>query len=94
MTDHSNRSDLSPPMTPASFRAWRKSLGWKQKDAADYLGLKKRIIQYYEKGNRDGKPVEIPKTVRLSCYALAEGIHDYNGHQALRAGGGKKDADS
>ena len=67
------------PMSPTKFREWRKGLGLKQKDAADRLGLKKRVIQYYEKGERDGKPVEIPKTVRLACYALSQGIDDYDG---------------
>lgn len=66
-------------MTPDQFRQWRKRLGLKQKEAADQLGLKKRVIQYYEKGTRDGKKVEIPKTVRLACYALASGIDDYDG---------------
>ena len=66
-------------MTPEQFRTWRKNLGLKQKDAADLLGLKKRMIQYYERGKRDGKPVKIPKTVRLACYAVAQGIHDYDG---------------
>ena len=66
-------------MTAENFRNWRKVLGLKQKDAADLLGLKKRMIQYYEKGNRDGKPVEIPKTVRLACYAISQGIMDFDG---------------
>ena len=30
-------------MDPAEFKAWRKSLGLKQKEAAEKLGLKKRI---------------------------------------------------
>lgn len=71
-------------MTPESFRAWRKSLGWKQKDAAEKLGLKKRVIQYYEKGNRDGKTVEIPKTVELACLALALGLDSYDGQPVPR----------
>ena len=66
-------------MTAQQFRAWRREMGLKQKDAADLLGLKKRMIQYYEKGNRDGKSVTIPKSVRLACYALTIGIADYNG---------------
>ncbi|WP_417690892.1 helix-turn-helix domain-containing protein [Roseibium sp.] len=70
-------------MTPEQFRTWRKSLGLKQKDAADLLGLKKRMIQYYEKGRRDGRPVEIPKPVRLACFALSEGIGDFDGKQPL-----------
>ena len=71
------------PMTPEQFRAWRKSLGWKQKDAAERLGLKKRMIQYYEKGDRDGKEVQIPKTVRLACYALTQGIADFDGSEVM-----------
>jgi len=67
------------PMTPERFRAWRKRLGLKQRDAAERLGLKKRMIQYYEKGRRDGKDVTIPKTVRLACYAVSAGIGDFDG---------------
>jgi transcriptional regulator with XRE-family HTH domain len=66
-------------MTPEQFRDWRRRLGLKQKEAADQLGLKKRVIQYYEKGTRDGKKVEVPKTVRLACYALTAGVEDYDG---------------
>jgi transcriptional regulator with XRE-family HTH domain len=71
------------PMTSGQFRAWRKSLGMKQKEAAELLGLKKRMIQYYEKGERDGRAVEIPKTVRLACYALSQGIVDFDGTDAM-----------
>lgn len=66
-------------MPAPQFRVWRRSLGLKQKDAADLLGLKKRMIQYYEKGARDGKTVTIPKSVRLACYAISIGISDYDG---------------
>lgn len=66
-------------MTPAQFRSWRKSLGLKQKDAAELLGLKKRVIQYYEKGKRDGKSVGIPTTVELACYAISTGIGGFDG---------------
>ncbi len=72
-------SQSPPAMTPEQFREWRKSLNLKQKDAADHLGLKKRMIQYYEKGDRDGRPVEIPKSIRLACYALSIGVGDFNG---------------
>lgn len=64
-------------MKPETFKTWRKSLGLKQKDAADKLGLKKRVIQYYEKGDRDGKKVEIPKSVELACMALSLGYEAY-----------------
>ena len=66
-------------MKPRDFKRWRKSLGLSQKDAAEALGLKRRVVQYYEKGERDGKDVGIPKAVRLACYALTEGVSDYHG---------------
>jgi len=66
-------------MKPSDFKRWRKDLGLSQKDAADLLGLKRRMVQYYEKGQRDGFKVAIPKTVRLACYALADGVIDYAG---------------
>ena len=66
-------------MTPEAFKRWRKSLGLSQKAAAEALGLKRRIVQYYEQGERDGHSVEIPKSVRLACYAIANGVTDYSG---------------
>ena len=62
------------------FKRWRKSLNFNQKEAADALGLKRRVVQYYEKGERSaGKPVKIPRTVRLACYAILIGVTDYQG---------------
>ena len=66
-------------MEPGDFRKWRKAMKLSQKDAAQALGLKRRMIQYYEKGERDGEIVVIPRAVRLACYAIAEGVEDYNG---------------
>ena len=66
-------------MTPEEFKTWRKALGLSQKKAADALGLKNRIVQYYEKGERGGERVKIPKHVRLACYALSIGVGDYHG---------------
>ncbi|MCI5045944.1 MAG: helix-turn-helix domain-containing protein [Aquisalinus sp.] len=66
-------------MEPGDFKKWRKAMGLSQKDAAHALGLKRRMIQYYEKGERDGEKVQIPLTVRLACYALTEGVADYRG---------------
>jgi len=66
-------------MKPADFKRWRKHLGLSQKDAAQLLGLKRRMVQYYEKGQREGFKVAIPKTVRLACYAVADGVADYTG---------------
>jgi len=70
-------------MTSAQFKVWRKALGLKQKEAADRLGLKKRMIQYYETGRRQGKGVVIPKTVELACYALSVGVLEYDGGLAV-----------
>ena len=72
-------------MDSERFRAWRRALGLRQKEAADRLGLKKRMIQYYEKGDRDGKRVEIPRTVELACFALALGVETYDGRSLPRA---------
>lgn len=66
-------------MRPGDFKRWRKEMKLSQKEAAHVLGLKRRVVQYYEKGERDGEPVKIPKTVRLACYALAQGVYDYHG---------------
>lgn len=65
-------------MKPEDFKRWRKALGLSQKEAACALGLKKRIIQYYEKGLRDNRPVAIPLSVALACYAIANGVHSYD----------------
>lgn len=66
-------------MRPGDFKRWRKGMKLSQKEAAHVLGLKRRVVQYYEKGERDGEAVKIPKTVRLACYALAQGVFDYHG---------------
>lgn len=66
-------------MEPGDFKKWRKALKLSQKDAAHALGLKRRMIQYYEKGEREGERVKIPLSVRLACYAVAEGVSDYHG---------------
>jgi len=66
-------------MEGGDFRKWRKALHLSQKEAAQLLGLKRRMIQYYEKGERDGEKVSIPRSVRLACYAIGEGVADYNG---------------
>ncbi len=93
------RTQATDRMTPEQFRAWRKGLGLKQKEAADRLGLKKRMIQYYETGTRDGKSVKIPKTVRLACYALSQDVEDFDGERATMlppadAEGGDKEAET
>ena len=66
-------------MDPTQFRHWRKSLGLKQAAAGNLLGLKRRMIQYYEKGDRNGKAVAIPKYIRLACFAITQGVQDFDG---------------
>ncbi|ALN72793.1 helix-turn-helix transcriptional regulator [Aureimonas sp. AU20] len=78
---------MTGAMDSDGFRQWRREMGLKQKDAADLLGLKKRVIQYYEKGDRDGKRVEIPRTVELACLALALGCDRYDGRRLPRSAG-------
>lgn len=73
------------------FKRWRKALDLSQKDAADALGLKRRVVQYYEKGERaGGKPVKIPRTVRLACYAITTGVADYDGPDGKKPEKAKK----
>ena len=66
-------------MSPRGFKRWRKNLKLSQKAAAEALGLKPRMIQYYEKGERGGEKVRVPKTVRLACFALSQGVTDFDG---------------
>lgn len=66
-------------MNGKQFRKWRKARKFSQKRAAELLGLKPRMIQYYEKGERDGKSVKIPKSVRLACVAIDQGVTDFDG---------------
>jgi transcriptional regulator with XRE-family HTH domain len=78
----------------ADFKRWRKSLDLSQKEAAEALGLKRRVVQYYEKGERDGKSIDIPKTVRLACFALTKGEKDYGGPEDGSAHKGKRKSKS
>lgn len=86
-------------MRPQDFKRWRKALSFSQKEAAEALGLKRRVVQYYEKGERGGAKVKIPKTVRLACAALSQGLTDYQGPEkpadgkaAAKKANGKKGA--
>lgn len=77
-------------MTPKEFKTWRKFCGLTQEQAADKLGLKKRTVQYYERGERDGKPFRIPRTTALACYAISIGVEHYFGpHEPDDRGSGE-----
>ena len=71
-------------MTPVDFKRWRKWMGLSQKQAAASLGLKRRVVQYYENGMRNGEPFLIPLAVELACYALANGVTSYRGPYDVR----------
>ena len=58
--------------TQSWLKSWRKGLGLSQKQAAALLGLKHRMIQNYEGGSH-----KVPRYIRLSCFALSEGIVDF-----------------
>lgn len=73
-------------MTPGDFKKLRKFLKLSQKEMAEALGLKRRMIQYYEKGERDGEKLDIPKAVELACFALASGIRSYSFKGGVKPG--------
>ena len=50
-------------MDKVSFKKWRKKNGFSQQEAASMLGLKRRMIQYYEKGKKGDKDIQIPKYI-------------------------------
>jgi hypothetical protein len=52
-------------MTPDDFRHWRERKAYTLEDAARALGLSRRMIAYYEKGDR-----RIPRVVALATRAL------------------------
>jgi len=70
-------------MKSSEFKAWWKDCKLTQEQAAKKLGLKKRTIQYYENGKRDGQEFNIPKTTELACYAVSVGIEHYFGPVSL-----------
>ena len=63
-------------MKPKEFKRWRKTLGLSQTKAAKKLGLKLRTVQYYEKGERHGKKISIPKAVELASFAISCGVEE------------------
>lgn len=72
-------------MRPQDFKRWRKAQHLSQKQAAEALGLKRRVVQYYEKGERDGEKVKIPRTVRLACAAITHGLAEWQPEPAKAA---------
>jgi DNA-binding XRE family transcriptional regulator len=52
-------------MTAAAFRQWRERQSYTLESAAKALGLSRRIVAYYEKGERP-----VPRVVALATRAL------------------------
>lgn len=52
-------------MTPEAFRHWRQRKSYTLDEAARALGLSRRMVAYYEKGDRP-----IPRVVALATRAL------------------------
>ena len=53
-------------MTPSMIREWRQGLGFSLTQAANILGLSRRMVAYYESGEK-----EIPKYVALACMGVS-----------------------
>jgi DNA-binding XRE family transcriptional regulator len=56
-------------MTPEAFRHWRERKAYTLDQAARALGLSRRTVAYYERGNRP-----IPRVVALATRALNMGL--------------------
>jgi len=59
------REQAGETMTPDAFRHWRERKAYTLDEAARALGLSRRIVAYYEKGDRP-----IPRVVALATQAL------------------------
>ncbi|HEY1300817.1 MAG TPA: DUF2442 domain-containing protein, partial [Stellaceae bacterium] len=46
------REQAGETMTPEAFRYWRKQKAYTLEEAAKALGLSRRMVAYYEKGDR------------------------------------------
>lgn len=64
-------------MEKEGFKAWRAWCRWSQSQAAELLGVSKRTVQFYEKGQQP-----IPRAIALACYALSVGVRTYSGPQS------------
>lgn len=68
-------------MTPTAFRDWRLRNDLTQAGAGELLGYSERWIRAWESGfEAPGKPAIIPKAVCLACWAIENGIEDWDGH--------------
>ena len=49
-------------------------MGWSQPKAGEHLGVSRRTVQMYEKGE-----LSVPLAVELACEALTRGVRRYAG---------------
>ena len=63
--------DQEYSVTPEGFKAWRKAVGWTQKEAAEALGISKNAVASYDSGS-----VEIPKSVAFACLEHLRAAND------------------
>lgn len=49
-------------MTPELFKTWRKSCGLTQEQAAESIGISRRMVQQYEAGE-----YPVPLYIELAC---------------------------
>src|SRR5271167_4514061 len=59
------QEQVGETMTPDAFRHWRERKAYTLDEAARALGLSRRMVAYYEKGDRP-----IPRVVALATRAL------------------------
>lgn len=58
------------PMTPETFRIWRRAVGARsQKAAGEMLGYSRPVVARWESGTQP-----IPLAVALACSAIAAGL--------------------
>ncbi len=60
-------------MTNLQLKAWRVLMDLSQEGAAELLGVSKTTYQSWERGRtfREGRPLEVQKTVEYACKWLA-----------------------
>jgi hypothetical protein len=80
---HGLWDDVHPPqpaaawMSAADFAHWMREMGWSFAEAAEALGVSKRMLKYYSAGTH-----AVPKAVCLACMHLASAQAGENGRRS------------
>lgn len=61
-------------MNAAELRAWRKRLGWSQREAAEAMGW---CLRHYHEMEQGKEPIRL--VTELACAALALGLRRFPG---------------